>query len=79
MTPASVIGPSTFSNIFSPETTEPTEFQFHRLSKTSEDGETKVCSNGPGHMTKMATTAIHGKTLKIFTKAGRLVTLGLSM
>ena len=25
-------------------------------------GEQKVCSNGPGHMTKMATTPIYGKT-----------------
>ena len=29
------------------------------------DGETKVCSNGPGHMTKMATMPIYGKNLKI--------------
>ena len=28
------------------------------------DGVTKVCSNGPGHMTKMATTPIYGKNLK---------------
>ena len=27
----------------------------------------KVCSNGPGHMTKMATTSIYGKNpIKIF-------------
>ena len=25
---------------------------------------TKVCSNGAGHMTKMAATPIYGKTLK---------------
>ena len=25
---------------------------------------TKVCSNGPGHMTKMATMPIYGKNLK---------------
>ena len=24
----------------------------------------KLCSNGPGHMTNMAATSIHGKTLK---------------
>ena len=28
------------------------------------DGGTKVYSNGPGHMTKMATTPIYGKKLK---------------
>ena len=28
------------------------------------DGETKVCSNGPGHMTKMAAMPIYGKNLK---------------
>ena len=28
------------------------------------DGGTKVCSNGPGHMTKMAAMAIYGKNLK---------------
>ena len=28
------------------------------------DGGTKVCSNGPGHMTKMAAIPIYGKNLK---------------
>ena len=28
------------------------------------DGETKVCLNGPGHMTKMAAMPIYGKNLK---------------
>ena len=27
-------------------------------------GGTKVCSNGPGHMTKMATMTMYGKYLK---------------
>ena len=27
-------------------------------------GGTKICSNGPGHMTKMATMSIYGKNLK---------------
>ena len=27
---------------------------------------TKICINGPGHMTKMATTPIYGKNLKHF-------------
>ena len=30
------------------------------------DGGTKVCSNGPGHMTKMAAMPIYGKKLKNF-------------
>ena len=42
---------STFSNISS-ETTVPIEAKFHVESPW--DGGTKVCSNGPGHMTKMA-------------------------
>ena len=29
------------------------------------DGGMKVCSKGPGHMTKMATMPIYGKNLKI--------------
>ena len=28
------------------------------------DGGTKVCSNGPGHMTKVAAMPIYGKNLK---------------
>ena len=28
------------------------------------DGGTKVCSNGPGYMTKMAAVPIYGKNLK---------------
>ena len=40
----------------------------------------KVCSNGPGHMTKMAAMPIYGKTpLKIFSRARRPMTLGLGM
>ena len=36
---------------------------------------TKICSNGPGHMTKMATMPIYGKNpLKIFSKTNRLIT-----
>ena len=53
---------SKFSNIFSSETTGPIEAKFH--VKPPSDGETKVCSNGPGHMTKMAATPIYGKTPK---------------
>ena len=29
--------------------------------ETPKDGGTKVCSNGPGHMTKMAAMPIYGK------------------
>ena len=49
-------------NIFSSETTGPitVKFQMELLW----DGGTKVCSNGPGHMTKMAAMPIFGKNLK---------------
>ena len=53
---------STFSNIFSSETTGLTEVKFH--VEPPWDGGTKVCSNGLGHMTKMAAMSIYGKTLK---------------
>ena len=33
-------------------------------SQISYDGGTKVCSNGPGHMTKLAAMPIYGKNLK---------------
>ena len=44
-------------------------------------GGTKVCSNGPGHMTKMAAVPIYGKNpLKIFfSRTRKLMTLGLGM
>ena len=32
--------------------------------ETSQDAEKKVCSNGPGQMTKMAATPIMVKTIK---------------
>ena len=44
------------------ETTEPIEATFYMESPL--DRGTKVCSNGPGHMTKMATMPIYGKNLK---------------
>ena len=53
---------STFSNIFSSETTRPVEAKFH--VEPPLDGGTKVCLNGPGHMTKMAAMPIYGKNLK---------------
>ena len=52
---------SPFSNIYS-ETTEPVEAKFH--VEPPWDRVTKVCSNGPGHMTKMADMPIYGKNLK---------------
>ena len=51
---------STFSNIFSSETTGPIEAKFH--VEPPWGGGTKVCSNSPGHMTKMAAMSI--KTFK---------------
>ena len=53
---------STFSNIFSSETSEPIEAKFH--VEHPWDGRTTVRLNGPGHMTKMATMPIYGKNLK---------------
>ena len=53
---------STFSNIFSSETTGPIEAKFH--VEPPWDGRTKVFSNGTGHMIKMAAMLIYGKSLK---------------
>ena len=53
---------SIFSNIFFSETTGLNEAKFH--VEPSWDGWTKVCSNGLGHMTKMAAMPIYGKNLK---------------
>ena len=52
--------------------------KFHM--ETRKDVGTKVCSNSPGQMTKMAATSIYGKNLlKIFSRTRRLMTLGLHM
>ena len=48
----SVVRTSTLSNIFS-EVTGPIEAKLHMV------GETKVCSRGLGHMTKMAAIPIY--------------------
>ena len=40
---------------------KPIKFKFHM--EPPWDGRMKVCSNGPGHMTKMATVPIYGKNL----------------
>ena len=53
---------STFANFFSLEKGKPFEAKFH--VEPPGDGGTKVCSNGPGHMTNMATTPYMLKTLK---------------
>ena len=53
---------STFSNIFSSETTGPIEAKFHLEPPWV--GGTKVYSNGPGHVTKMAAMPIYDKNLK---------------
>ena len=52
---------STFSNIISSETTGAIEAKLH--VEPLWDGGTKVCSNSPGHMTKMAAMPIYGQNL----------------
>ena len=42
----------------------PIEAKFHVAPPW--DGKTKVCSNGPGHMTNMAAMLIYSKHFKIF-------------
>ena len=64
MDPASVRRlrrPFTFSNIFSSETAWPIKAKFYDGPPC--EGGTKVCINGPGHMTKMACPYM-AKTLK---------------
>ena len=48
---------STVSNFFSLETARPIEAKFH--VDPPWDGGMKVCSNGPGHMTKVAAMPIY--------------------
>ena len=52
----SVRRPFTLSNVFSSETAWPIKAKFY-VEPPCEGG-TKVCINGPGHMTKMATMPI---------------------
>ena len=68
---------STFSNIFSSETTGPIKAKFHM--QTPWDGGTKVCSNGPCHMTKMAAMPIYGKNLKKNNSSPEPMTLKLGL
>ena len=58
----SSVRPFTFSNIFSSETALPIKAKFY--VEPPWEGGTKVCINGPGHMTKMAAMPIYGKNLK---------------
>ena len=51
-----------FFNICSSETTGPIKVKFHM--ELLWEGGTKVCSNSPGHMTKMDAMPIYGKNLK---------------
>ena len=65
MDPASVVvvcRPSVHIFKRSSETAWPIEAKFY--VKPPWEGGTKVCINGPGHMTKMAATPIYGKNLK---------------
>ena len=68
MDPASVRRPSVVRRrlsvhiFFSSETAWPIKAKFYVQSPW--EGGTKVCINGPGHMTKMAAMPIYGKNLK---------------
>ena len=42
-------------------------------------GGAKVCSNGPGHMTKMAAMPIYGKNLKKISRTKKLMTSKVGM
>ena len=53
---------STLSNVLPLETARPIEAKFH--GNPPWDGGTKVYSNGPCHMTKMAAMPIYGKNIK---------------
>ena len=72
----SVCRPHSFN--ISSETAWPVKVQFHMEPPLN--GGTKVYSNGPGHMTKMATMPIYGKNFKkIFSGTIRPMTLKLGM
>ena len=67
---------STFSDFFSLKSTRPIKAKFH--VEPPWNGGTKVCSNGLGHMTKMATLPIYVKILlnkKHYQKADHLENL----
>ena len=71
--------PSTHQNIVSSETTRPFELKFH--VKTPYDRLANIYTHCTGHMTKMATTPIYGKTLLNVFISGtkRPMALGLGM
>ena len=52
---------STFANFFSLETARPIEARFNVEPRWG--GGSKICSNGPGHLTNMAVMPIYGKNL----------------
>ena len=64
----SSVRPFTISNILSFETAWPIEAKFY--VEPPWEGGTKVCINGPGHMTKMAAMPIYGKNLKKSSSRG---------
>ena len=68
--PSSSVHPFTFSNIFSSATAWPIKAKFY--VEPPWEGGTKVCINGPGHMTKMAAMPIYGKNLKNLLLQNRL-------
>ena len=51
-----------FSNVLSSETAWPIKAKLY--VEPPWEGGTKVCINGPGHMTKLAVMSIYGKNLK---------------
>ena len=55
----SVVRPSPFLKIFSSETAWRIKTKFYVEPPC--EGKSKVCINGPGHVTKMAATPIFGK------------------
>ena len=63
---------TTFSNIFSSETTGPIEVKFQVTPPF--DGGTEIYSNDPGHMTKMAAMPVYGKKRLRHQKADDLET-----
>ena len=79
MDPASVRpSMSAISNIFSSETARPIKAKFY--VEPPWEGGTKVYVNGPGHMTKMASTPIYGKIpSKIFSRTGGPIFTKLGM
>ena len=68
--------PSQFSNISS-ETAWPIKAKFY--VEPPWEGGTKVCINGPGHITKMAAMPYMVKTLKIFSGSGGPISTKLGM